>query len=344
MGEKRSGIMKEAILYKKTKNSGVQCTACNWRCSIQPSRFGVCGVRKNLNGKLYLMVYGKVASFNIDPVEKKPLYHFLPGSKIFSLGTIGCNFSCGFCQNFEISQVAKGNAISDFGYPLTPNEIIKTCLEQNIPSIAFTYNEPTIFAEYCVGVMKEAKKHNIYGVFVTNGYETPETLNLLEGYIDAYNVDLKSFSEKYYQKTCGVKLQPVLETIKEIYKRKKWQEITTLIVPGQNDSIEEITEIARYINNISPDIPWHISAFHPDYKMTNISPTSPEKLFEAYQIGKKVGLNYIYTGNISDNRFSNTICPKCNNILIERNDHYQTKIIATGTCPNCQTKIPGIWN
>lgn len=335
--------MKEASLYQKINNSFVQCQACSWQCKISPNKFGVCGVRKNIGGKLFLLVYEKVAGVNIDPIEKKPLYHFLPGSKIYSLGTLGCNFRCGFCQNFEISQASKAKEISDFGYALTPQEIVKTCLEKNIPSIAFTYNEPTIFAEYCVAVMKEAKKHHLYGVFVTNGYETKETLDFLDGYIDAYNVDLKSFSEKYYQKMCGAKLTLVLETIKEIYKRNKWLEITTLLVPKQNDSPEEVTAIAKFIYGISPDIPWHISAFYPTYKMQNLPPTSTETLFQAYEIGKKIGLNYIYTGNIPNNHYCHTFCPKCQTKLIQRTSFYRVKIISLGKCPQCQTEIPGVW-
>lgn len=340
--------MREAVLYKKLDKKRVQCIACAWRCTIAEGKRGVCGVRENVDGTLQLLVHSSPVSVNLDPVEKKPLYHFLPGTKIFSLGTVGCNFACEFCQNFDISQVTKSGwdvTSVEEGTEYTPETIVQYCCDHHIPSIAFTYNEPTIFSEYAVDVMKRAKPYHIKGVYVSNGYETQEALDFLEGFIDAYNIDLKSFREDFYQKVCHARLAPVLETIKALHQRSKWLEITTLLIPGKNDREEEITQIAEFIRNVSPDIPWHISAFHPEYKMADVGATLPQKLFEAYEIGKKAGLRYIYTGNIADHRHSNTLCPQCGYVIIERDGMYHTKVIAgDGICPECQTNIPGIWS
>ncbi|MEW6610447.1 MAG: AmmeMemoRadiSam system radical SAM enzyme [Patescibacteria group bacterium] len=339
--------MREAVLYKKLDTKGVQCVACAWRCTIAEGKRGVCGVRQNVGGSLQLLVYSYPVSVNLDPVEKKPLYHFLPGTQIFSLGTVGCNFACDFCQNFDISQVSKTGwdvAEVEQGPRYTPETIVQYCVDHHIPSIAFTYNEPTIFSEYAVDVMKLAKPHGMRGVYVSNGYETKETLDYLNDYIDAFNIDLKSFREEFYQKICHARLAPVLETIQELHQRGIWQELTTLLIPGKNDSVEEIGEIASFIAGISSDIPWHISAFHPEYKMTDVEVTPSQKLFEAYEIGKKAGLRYIYTGNIADRRHGNTLCPQCGSLMIERDGMYHTKVIAEkGVCLQCQTIIPGIW-
>ena len=329
--------MHEAILYKKLDNNKVLCTACRQNCIISPDNTGVCSVRQNKDGKLYLLVYGKAASFNIDPIEKKPLYHFMPATEIFSLGTVGCNFACDFCQNWDISQITKDlknkllkekkiskidAEISKFGYELPPEKIVEICIEKNIPSIAYTYNEPSIFFEYAYDTAKLANKKGIKNVFVTNGYETEEALKLINPYLDAMNIDLKSFSDEFYKKICKGRLQPVLDTIKLAHKLGIWIEITTLIIPGKNDSNKELNQIANFIANIDKNIPWHVIAFHPDYKMTDISSTSLNTLQKAYNIGKKAGLNYVYTGNILDDEHSNTYCPKCNTLLIKRSGYF----------------------
>ncbi|MCX6781849.1 MAG: AmmeMemoRadiSam system radical SAM enzyme [Candidatus Magasanikbacteria bacterium] len=340
--------MREATLYTKKTDKAVECSACAWRCRIAEGKTGVCGVRQNIGGKLFLLVYGRAVSANIDPIEKKPLYHFLPGEKIFSIGTIGCNFGCEFCQNFDISQASRaGGAEIDVvksGDELSPEEAVNFCIEHRIPAIAFTYNEPAIFAEYAVEVMRLAKSHGIKGVFVSNGYETPEALDFLAPFIDAYNIDLKGFTEKYYQKICKTKLAPVIATIQEIFRRGVWLEITTLLVPGENDSEGELRNIAGFIRNISPNIPWHLSAFYPTYQMTDRPATAPESLTKAYQIGKEAGLRYVYTGNISDMEMSKTICPKCNEVLIERHGFsVQKNILEDNSCPYCREEISGVW-
>jgi pyruvate formate lyase activating enzyme len=366
--------VREADLSKKLPDGSVQCLACSWGCKIKNGQTGICGVRKNIDGKLYLLVSGKAIAAHVDPVEKKPLYHFLPGTDIFSFGTVGCNFGCRFCQNWDISQITRNKKLKSktllgeedfnlqgYGYEMEPEEIVKYCEKNSIRSIAFTYNEPTIFAEYAKDVMKvakdqersvkdgnggdsRAKEVEIKGVFVSNGFETEETLDYLEDYIDAYNIDIKGFTDEFYQKVCKAKLQPVLDTVKSIYKRGKWMELTTLLIPTENDSDDEIREIAEFIAGVSPEIPWHISAFHPDYKMLDKTITKDETLFRAEKIGKRAGLKFIYTGNIASDKFSNTTCPKCGVILIERHG-FSTKILdlKNGKCTNCQTKIPGVW-
>lgn len=338
---------KTAVLFKKLPKNLVECTACNHRCKIAPNKTGICGVRKNLpaggEGKLRLLVHGRVISANIDPIEKKPLYHFLPGTEIFSIGTVGCNFGCDFCQNFDISQASKkdGVDVEKLGYELPPKEIVNYCLVNKIRSIAFTYNEPTIFSEYAVDVMKLARKHKLFGVYVSNGYFTEECFDYIKPYIDAFNIDLKSFSDDYYRRVCKSRIKPVKESIKRIFKAKKHLEITTLLVPGKNNSKKEITDLAKFIKSVSPDIPWHISAFFPTYKMTDVEATRAEELFKAYEIGKKVGLQYVYCGNIADTDHSNTTCPKCKKVIIKRNGTHKLSTGFRGACPKCKTKIYG---
>lgn len=284
--------MKECELYKKRADGKVICTACAHKCLIEKGKAGICGVRKNIKGKLYLIIYGKIISKNIDPIEKKPLYHFLPGTKTFSIGTIGCNFKCGFCQNYDISQLRK-----IIGEKITPSQLVKEAIKNKCKSIAYTYNEPTIFIEFVKDTAELAKKKGLKNILVTNGYETKECLDFITPYIDAMNIDLKSFSNKFYLKNCKARLSPVLETIKNSYKKGILIEITTLLIPNENDSKNEIEKIAKFIASIERDIPWHISRFFPMYKMKDKSPTEIQKLKEAEKIGKKY-LNHVYLGNI----------------------------------------------
>jgi pyruvate formate lyase activating enzyme len=351
--------MHEAILYKKLENSKVHCTACKQGCIISPGNTGICGVRQNKDGKLYLLVYGKAISANIDPVEKKPLFHFLPATGVFSLGTVGCNFSCSFCQNWDISQVTKDiknkllkenkskefeAEISSLGYELPPEKIVGICEEKNLPSIAYTYNEPTIFIEYAYDTAKLAHKKGIKNVFVTNGYQTEETLKLIKPYVQAMNIDLKSFSDDFYKKICKARLQPVLDTIKLSHELGIWTEITTLLIPTKNDSDAELKKIADFISKIDKDIPWHVTAFHPDYNMDNLPPTTYKTLLKAYGLGKKAGLNYVYTGNVADDDHSNTYCPKCSSLLIRRRGYFvEVQNLENGKCRKCNEKIAGVW-
>lgn len=350
--------MKEAVLYKKGNNKIVQCLACNWYCQIPPNQTGICATRQNINGKLFSLVYGLAYGICVDPIEKKPLFHFLPGKKILSFGTVGCNFGCRFCQNWFESQYSKvikkrfnrddlkklGENLAKNAIKISPKEILDYAVSHKIPAIAYTYNEPAIFIEYACDTAKLAKKKGIKNVFVSNGYESKETMKYIGPYLDAINIDLKSYQEEFYQKICQAKLQPVLETIKLVRKMKIWQEITTLVIPGKNDSEKELTDIARFIASVSCDIPWHVTAFHPDYRMNDIAETKDEALIRAYNIGKDTGLRYVYVGNIYNNKHESTYCSKCNEKLISRNG-YDVDIInlVNGICGKCGEKIAGIW-
>lgn len=351
--------MHEAILYKKLDNNKVMCTACKQKCVIAPNHTGICGVRQNKEGRLYLLVYGRPSAVNIDPVEKKPLYHFLPGTRIFSLGTIGCNFACTFCQNWNISQATKDLRlkllkekkpelmeveVGKYGYELPPDKIVEICIEQDIPSIAYTYNEPIIFFEYLYDTSKLSYQKGIKNVLVSNGYESEEALELLKPYISAMNIDLKAFSSEFYAKICQGKLEHVLDTIKKAHQLGIWVEITTLVIPGKNDSDEELKKIAEFIAQIDKNIPWHVSAFHPDYKMADVRSTSYASIHKAYGIGKKAGLRYVYVGNILDEERSSTYCPSCSNLLIRRNGYFITiEGFGNEKCNKCGEKIAGIW-
>ncbi|MBP8016371.1 AmmeMemoRadiSam system radical SAM enzyme [Candidatus Gracilibacteria bacterium] len=337
-------MKKECILYKQLKNKQVLCTCCNHYCVIGEGNVGKCGIRKNVDGKLYLLVYGKSLGIHIDPIEKKPLYHFLPGTEIFSFGTAGCNFRCSFCQNWQMSQL-KGNSrldIEKIGEDLLPEEVIEYCMKNKIPSIAYTYNEPTAFFEYAFETMKLAKKNKIKNIFVSNGYESKEILKMTKGYLDAINIDLKSFSSEFYEKYCGAKLELVLKNIEYFTKKTSvWTEVTTLIIPGENDSEKELKSIAKFLANLREDIPWHISAFYPSYKMMDHKATEFETLKKAYDIGKKAGLKYVYIGNVANNGFENTYCYTCSELLIKRNGYNVEKIDFDGKCLKCKTKVSG---
>lgn len=284
--------MHECILYKSLQDNEVQCIACSHRCVIDENRNGICGVRKNIKGKLYLLVYGIIVSENVDPIEKKPLYHFLPNTNTYSIGTVGCNFKCYFCQNYRISQVKE-----IVGKQVSAKEIVDRALKSGCKSISYTYNEPTIFAEFVKEVAVLAKEKGLKNILVTNGYMTKECLDFFGDYIDAMNIDLKSSNEKFYNKICKAKLAPVIHTIKNAYDKGIHIEITTLIVPGENNSIQEFEHIAQFIAHIDKNIPWHISRFFPNYKMKDKGITSLENLKKADAIGKKY-LNNVYVGNV----------------------------------------------
>lgn len=327
--------MREAGLYQKLENKSVRCGLCAHRCLMVEGKRGICFVRENRGGRLYSLVYGLAIAANVDPIEKKPLFHFQPGTDSFSIATAGCNFRCFYCQNWQISQITKGPGGQIIGEKLPPREIVKKALETDCASIAYTYTEPTIFFEYAQDTAKLAKRQGLTNVFVTNGYQTPEVVKEMAKFVDAANVDLKSFSDTFYQKVCGARLAPVLEGIKNIHQAGIHLEITTLIVPEQNDSDKEITQIGQFIAKIDKNIPWHISRFHPDYKMTDAYPTPLETLENAYEIGKKAGLKYVYLGNVITETGENTYCPKCGNLAIKRLG-YETEILAVTKAGKCQ--------
>jgi len=301
-------MKKEAVLYKKLAENKVRCEVCNHRCFIDDKKKGICGVRKNEGGKLYSLVYGKAIAENIDPIEKKPFFHFLPGTKSYSIATVGCNFRCRHCQNADISQISKERAFKDsdliliLGKDLPPEKVVENALNNNCSSIAYTYTEPTIFLEYALDTMKLAKKKGLKNNWVSNGYMTKKTLDLISPYLDAINVDLKGFDEDFYLEVCGAKLAPILENLKIIKRKKIWLEVTTLLIPTKNDSPKELKKIADFIvKELGPETPWHISRFFPAYQMIDLPPTEVEVIRQAVKIGRKAGLKYVYSGNIRKN-------------------------------------------
>ncbi len=335
--------LKEAVLYEPLENAKVRCNLCNWRCLIDEGKAGHCQVRENIGGKLYSLNYHKLCSANPDPIEKKPLFHFQPASKSFSIAAPGCNFQCVFCQNWQISQMAIEEKKID-GHKLEPKRVIEFALSSGCKNIAYTYTEPTVFMELAADCGKIAKQKGLANVFVSNGYMTKEAIDFASEWLDGINVDLKAFSEDYYKNFCKAKLEPVLETIDYIANHTKiWMEITTLVVPGQNDSDEELKQIADFlIKTCGPDMPWHISRFYPQYKYTESPPTPVGALQRAYDIAKAAGLHYVYIGNLRSLKGENTYCPKCESLLIEREGFYVMKnIVKNGCCPGCNEKIAG---
>ncbi len=288
-------------MYEKLSDKKVKCGLCNHRCIINDGKRGICGVRENKKGKLYSLVYGRIIAEHIDPIEKKPLYHFMPGSFSLSIATIGCNFKCLHCQNSDISQISKQEITSNkrWGKEKSPKEIVQDALESNCPSISYTYTEPTIFLEFALDCMKLAKKKGLRNVWVSNGYMTKKVLDLITPYLDAINIDLKALTEDFYRDVCGAKLQPVLDNLIDIKKRGIHLEITTLIIPDKNDSEKELKQIAVFIKKkLSKDTPWHVSRFFPHHEFLNMMPTPMEKVLRAVEIGKRAGLKHVYPGNI----------------------------------------------
>lgn len=325
--------------YKVHSDNRVICTLCQHYCKIKEGKTGICGVNKNVGDKIECLVYGYPSALAVDPIEKKPLYHFLPATKAFSLGTVGCNFHCPFCQNWHISQTSTIDKSNYF----SPQRIVQLALEHQSASIAYTYNEPTIFYPYARDIALEAQKYGIKNVFVSDGYESTEVIDDMVGIIDAVNIDLKSFNEMYYKKELGGNLDKVLENLKHFVQNGIWLEITTLIVPTKNDSDEELTKIATFIaQELGSHVPWHISAFHPDYKEQDLPPTRTQTLEKAYSIGKEAGLKYVYMGNSG---YENpTLCPECGEVLIER-DYFSIRKnrLINGCCPVCEYRLEGIF-
>lgn len=335
--------MREAMLYEKLENEKVHCFLCSHHCKIEPSFFGICGVRQNINGSLFTHAYGGVIAESVDPIEKKPLFNFLPGSTSYSIATVGCNFRCGFCQNWQISQVSSKNQVGVWRKEMTASKIVENAKEFNCQSISFTYSEPTMFFEYAFETARIAKEKGIHTVFVTNGYATEQAIEIIGPYLSACNVDLKSFRNDFYSKVCQARLSPVLDSLKRIKKAGIWLEITTLIIPGENDSDRELNEIAEFIAGLGTDTPWHVSRFFPNYEFTDHPPTPVSTINRAVRIGETYGLKFIYPGNLSSE--VETKCPHCNSLLISR-DGYNVKVnnLSAGKCPSCSESIPGIYN
>ncbi len=292
--------MKEVYLYKKTEGKKVQCQNCAHYCVVAPGKRGICGVRENIEGKLYALNYSKVVACNIDPIEKKPLYHFLPGTYSLSIATVGCNFRCLNCQNWQISQAPKPQK-PILGKEMAPQVVVETALKNHLPSISYTYTEPAIFSEYALDVMKVAGIRGLKNVWVSNGFWSKELFEMISPYLDAANIDLKSFDDAFYAKVCGAKLQPVLDTLKRLKQKKIWVEITTLVIPGQNDQDETFQDIARFIKKeMGEETPWHVSRFFQDvsWRLKETPDTPLETIERACRIGKEAGLKHIHAGNI----------------------------------------------
>jgi len=334
----------EAYLFETVSNGNVKCNLCRHRCLIKEGRRGICGVRENRAGVLHTLVYGKLIARHIDPIEKKPLYHFLPGSRSYSIATVGCNFRCRFCQNADIAQMPEDQRGLIIGDPCTPQEVVAAALEGDCRSIAYTYTEPTIFFEFAYETAKLAQAEGLKNAFVTNGYMTDEALEMIHPYLDAANVDLKAFNERYYRDVCGAKLSNVVETLKQMTSRGIFVEVTTLIVPGLNDDSGELEELAQFlVTDLGPETPWHISRFHPTYKLTDRPPTPLATLLTVRDIGLKAGLRYVYTGNVPGEDGENTLCYNCGRIVIERwGFQIRSTALEEGRCRYCQATIDGV--
>lgn len=340
--------MKEALLYDKLEDSVVRCHLCAHRCRIAEGKKGVCHVRENRAGTLYSLVYGRLISQAIDPIEKKPLFHFYPGSVSLSIATVGCNFRCLFCQNADISQMPRDRDRIE-GHTVAPEVVVAAAQRYQCPSISYTYTEPTVFFEYTLDVARLAHQAGIANVYVTNGYMTPEMLEMVTSpteppLLDAANVDLKAFRDEFYRQQCGARLQPVLDSLIMMRKRRVWVEVTTLVIPGLNDSDGELRDIARFIaTELGPDVPWHVSRFHPTYRLTDRPVTPVSTLHRAYQIGLEAGLRYVYEGNVPGAGGEDTICPSCRQVVIERvGFRISSHKAQGGICSYCGASISGI--
>jgi len=336
-------VMREAMFYESAGGNRVRCGLCRFRCLIDDGRRGICAVRENRGGILHTLVYGKAIAEHVDPIEKKPLFHVMPGSRTFSVATAGCNFRCLHCQNYSISQPLQDN-LQISGIDLPPETIVAKALASGCRSIAYTYTEPTIFFEYAYDTAVLAKKAGLKNVFVTNGYITPEALATISPFLDAANIDLKGFSEQFYREVVHAMLNEVLDSIVEFRRQGIWIELTTLIIPGCNDSDEQLRGIARFIaEKAGKETPWHVSRFHPAFRMTDRPATPVAALARARRIGMEEGLAYVYEGNAPEEGGENTSCPACGELLIRRQGFYLAENrIKQGKCPACAAVIDGI--
>lgn len=330
--------MKEAMLYTPNKDGSVQCGLCRRSCRIAEGQRGFCHVRENRGGKLYSLAYGKAIAVNVDPIEKKPFYHFLPGADCFSFSTVGCNFRCKFCQNSEISQVAGGRI---FGEEWSPERIVDYCSANGVPGIAYTYTEPTIFMEYALDTAKLAHREGIFNVFVTNGYMSDAAIGEMKGRIDAARIDLKGFTDKVYKDLCGgVELEGVLASIKGLHKVMH-VEVINLVIPGYNDSDDDLRAVANWCAKLDKDIPLHFIGFYPAYMMTDTPRTKLETLLRAREIALEEGVKFAYSGNRMDEASESTYCPKCGEVVVRRNGFsvLENRVKGYNKCPDCGEEL-----
>jgi pyruvate formate lyase activating enzyme len=353
VGSGRSDGVVRASLWRDWRGGpSVHCFLCAHHCRIVPGERGRCGVRENRDGVLCTLVYGRPISLGVDPIEKKPLFHFLPGTRSLSLATVGCNFACSFCQNSEISQMpgqppepTSGHSPEDHrgipGRTVSPRQVVEAALEQGCQSISYTYTEPTVFYEYARDCAQLADVEGLKNVFVTNGYMTADTLRDIDGLLHAANVDLKSFSDEFYRTLVGARLKPVLDSIRRLWQMGVWVEVTTLLIPGLNDGEDELRSLASFLASISCDIPWHVSRFFPAYRLLDVAPTPTASIEKAASIGREEGLRYVYGGNIPGHSSESTLCPGCGGAVIERQGFRMLNNgVIDGRCPHCGREIP----
>lgn len=336
--------MREAAFYDKQPDRSVTCSLCRHRCRIKPGGRGICRVRENRDGTLFSLVYGRVVAEHVDPIEKKPLFHVLPGTSSYSIATVGCNFRCRHCQNYSIAQYDPGQPAAIPGQDVPPEDIVARALSAGCRSISYTYTEPTIFLEYALDVARLAAGAGLKNIFVTNGYITPEALEALAPWLDAANIDLKGFSADFYSRIVGARLDDVLDCIRDYRRRNIWIEITTLIIPGENDDRAQLEGIATFIaDELGTDVPWHISRFFPQYRMTDRPATPPSTLAMAMEIGQGAGLRFVYEGNLAGGH-ENTNCPGCGHAVLQRSGYdVEVSALENGSCLRCGTKIAGVW-
>lgn len=334
--------MIKALLGETLENGWVRCRLCAHQCRIAPGKRGVCGVRKNAAGELVSLNADRVAAVNIDPIEKKPLYHFLPGSRSFSVAAMGCNFSCRFCQNHSLSVVREEADIA--GKALSPERLVAMAREGGCRSISYTYTEPTVFFELVLETAQQARAAGLRNVLVSNGFLSPEALALLAPFLDGANIDLKAFRDEFYQRHCGARLAPVLETLAAMKAAGVWIEVTTLLIPGLNDDADEIEDLISFLLGLGADVPWHVSRFFPCHQLAGLPPTDAGAIRRCLERAEKRGLHFVYGGNVDDARWNQTRCPRCQKTLIERRGYRVTAAgLSAGTCPACGAPVAGVW-
>ena len=329
----------EAALWKEASEGAADCFLCAHRCHIAPGKRGICRVRENRGGRLVTLVYGLAIAHHVDPIEKKPLFHFLPGSRAYSIATVGCNFQCGFCQNWQISQWPRKEDGAMPGEPLPPEEVVRNAKATGCASVSYTYTEPTIFFEYARDCGRLAKAEGLRNTFVTNGYATAEAVEAMTDWLDAANVDLKAWSDEFYRRICKARIEPVKETIRRMYASGIHVEVTTLLVPGQNDSRKDLEGIAAFLAEVSEDLVWHVSRFHPDYDMQDATATPIETMETALAIGREAGLRFVYAGNVVG--WQDTLCPACGATVIRRAGFGVEEMNLRGAaCGACGERLP----
>ena len=337
--------MKEAMFYQHGQENEVVCNLCNHHCHIKEGKRGLCGVRENQDGKLYSLVYSRLIAEHVDPIEKKPLFHFLPGSKAYSSSTVGCNFRCLHCQNYDISQYPHLHNGEITGNERSPESVVKGAIRQDCASLCYTYVEPTIFYEFAYDCSILAHQRQAKNVFVSNGYMSPEVSRHLATVLDGINIDIKGFTDDFYKKVCKARLQPVLDNVQLMHELGVWVEVTTLVIPGLNDSKEELRDIAKFIKGVSSAIPWHVTAFYPTFKMLDREPTPAATLHMAREIGREEGLRFVYEGNIHGEGGENSYCPACGEELISRfGFSIRSNSLSEGHCGKCGEPIEGVWH